>query len=282
MYGKVTEIEAQKKNAQRVNVYIDNEFAFPCSLELVYKYGLAKGKEIQKENLKEIAEEDSFLKGKTCALRCIEKTYKSERQVMDKLILKGFEEQIIIRVIDFMKSYNFVDDERYVENYIKEKMRTSGRNKIKFALIKKGISKNIIEEKLEVLLSTDEKEVALMLGERKLITLMKSENDRNKLYKKLSDFLVRSGYGYDIVSGVVNTVMKDIVYEVQENVEKTEDDTLKLMELAQKRYRIIIKSEEDHMKIYKKLSDFLLRKGYKWDDIKHIVKSVVMNEEDIK
>ena len=282
MYGKVTDIEVQKKNAQRVNVYIDEEFAFPCSLELVYKYGLQKGKEIQKENLKEIAEEDNFLKGKTCALRCIERTYKSEKQVIDKLSLKGFEENVINRVIDFMKNYDFVDDERYVENYIKEKMRTSGRNKIKFALIKKGISKDIIEEKLEVLLASGEKEVALGLGERKLITLMKSENDRNKLYKKLSDFLVRSGYSYDIVSGVVNTVLKDIIFEPEEKAEKTEEDTLKLVEIAQKRYRIIIKSETDHMKIYKKLSDFLLRKGYKWDDIKHVVKSVVMKEDDIQ
>ena len=281
MYGKVTEIEVQKKNTDRVNVYINDEFAFPCSLELVYKYKLEKGMEIREENLKIIAEEDSFLKGKSCALRCIEKTYKSEQQVIDKLTAKGFEETVIVRVIDFMKSYNFIDDERYAQSYIKEKMKICGRNKIKFALIKKGISKNIIEDRLEVLLETVEKEVALMLAERKLITFMKSESDKNKLYKKLSDFLVRSGYSFDIVSQVVKIVMKDIIFETEQKVEITEEDDLKIRLLAQKRYDIIIKSEEDHMKIYKKLSDFLLRKGYKWDDIKHIVKSVVMKENDI-
>lgn len=279
MYGKVTDIEAQKKNAERVNVYINDEFAFPCSLELVYKYGLQKGKVVQEENLKAIAEEDSFLMGKSYALRCIERTYKSEVQVKDKLIAKGYEEKVIIRVIDFMKSYEFIDDNRYAEAYIKEKMRTSGRNKIKFALSKKGIAENIIQEKLEVLLKSGEKEVALVLGEKKLIQLMKSEKDRNKLYKKLGDFLVRSGYSFDIVSEVVQNVMKDIIYEPEEKVERTEADDSKLMELARKRYNIIIKSEKDHMKIYKKLSDFLLRKGYKWDEIKNIVKSVLMKED---
>ena len=47
MHGKVTEIEIQKNNTERVNIYINNEFAFPCSSELVYKYGLQKGKEIE-------------------------------------------------------------------------------------------------------------------------------------------------------------------------------------------------------------------------------------------
>ena len=281
MYGKVTEIEAQKKNPSRVNVYINDEFAFPCSLELVYKYRLEKGKEIEKENLKEIAEEDSFLKGKTCALRCIEKTHKSEHQVVENLTLKGFEEKVIIRVIDFMKNYNFVDDKKYVDNYIKEKIRNSGRNKIKFALIKKGIPRNIIDEKLGDLLPEDEAEVAVALGEKKLASLMKSENDKNKLFKKLSDFLVRSGYSYDIVGTVVKNLMKDIVLEEKEKTETTEEDKLKLIELAEKRYNIIIKSEKDVMKIYKKLSDFLLRKGYKWHEIKNIVKSVVIKEKDI-
>ncbi|MBC8060781.1 MAG: recombination regulator RecX [Clostridiaceae bacterium] len=281
MYGKITEIQAQKKNAKRVNVYINDEFAIPCSLELVYQYGLQKGKEIQEENLNAIAEEDNFLKGKSDALRCIEKTHKSEQQVRDKLIAKEYEEKVINRVIEFMKSYNFIDDKRYVQSYIKEKMRTSGRNKIKFALSKKGIAKNIIEDGLETLGENGEREVALMLGEKKLIQLMKSENDRNKLYKKLGDFLVRSGYSFDIVSEVVKNVLKDVIYDVEEKVDETEEDSSKLMELAQKRYNIIIKSEKNDAKVYKKLSDFLLRKGYKWDNIKHIVKSVMIKEDDI-
>ena len=99
--------------------------------------------------------------------------------------------------------------------------------------------------------------------------------------KNLGDFLVRSGYSFDIVSEVVKNVMKDIIYETKEKAERTEDDNSKIMELAQKRYNIIIKSEKDDTKVYKKLSDFLLRKGYNWDDIKHIVKSVVMKEDDI-
>jgi regulatory protein len=281
MYGKVTEIEVQKKNTERVNVYINDEFAFPCSLELIYKFNLQKGKEIQEENLKALAEEDSFLMGKSYALKCIEKTYKTEQQVVDKLISKEYEEKIIKRVIDFMKSYGFVDDKRYAEAYIKEKIRTLGRNRIKFALSRKGISQDIIQDKLEMLGDVGEEEVALQLGRKKVTQLMKSEYDCNKLYKKLGDFLVRRGYSFEIVSQVVKEIMNDNVFQTQKEIEKSEVDSSILIELAEKRYNIIIKSEKDSNKIYKKLSDFLLRKGYKWDEIKNIVKSVVLKEEDI-
>ena len=88
-------------------------------------------------------------------LGALKKPINLSKQVRDKLIAKGYEEKVIIRVIDFMKNYNFIDDKRYAESYIKEKMRTSGRNKIKFALSKKGISKNIIEDKLEMLMATE-------------------------------------------------------------------------------------------------------------------------------
>ncbi len=40
--NKITNIEVQKRNEERVNIYIDNEFAFACYKELVYKEGLKK------------------------------------------------------------------------------------------------------------------------------------------------------------------------------------------------------------------------------------------------
>lgn len=42
MMNKITNVEVQKKNKNRVNVYIDEEFAFGCDAEIVYKYGIKK------------------------------------------------------------------------------------------------------------------------------------------------------------------------------------------------------------------------------------------------
>lgn len=44
--GKITKIEVQKKNKDRVNVYIDNNFAFAAFNELVYKEGVKVNLEV--------------------------------------------------------------------------------------------------------------------------------------------------------------------------------------------------------------------------------------------
>ena len=103
MQGKVTGVEAQKKNTDRVNIYIDYEFSFACSSELVYKYKIQKGNKIEEQNIIEITEEDNYFKGKNDALKCIERTYKSEKEVIDKLLAKEYDEKTINRVMEFMK-----------------------------------------------------------------------------------------------------------------------------------------------------------------------------------
>jgi regulatory protein len=35
--GKITKIEIQKRNKERVNLFLDGEYAFSISAELVYK-----------------------------------------------------------------------------------------------------------------------------------------------------------------------------------------------------------------------------------------------------
>ena len=38
--AKITKIEIQKRNKERVNLFLDDEYAFSLSTELVYKEGL--------------------------------------------------------------------------------------------------------------------------------------------------------------------------------------------------------------------------------------------------
>ena len=75
----ITKIEIGKRNKERVNIYIDEEYAFSISAELVYKENLKVKDKIDIEALKKLADEDNYLKCKNSALRTIEKTYNSER-----------------------------------------------------------------------------------------------------------------------------------------------------------------------------------------------------------
>ncbi|MGK0468236.1 recombination regulator RecX [Clostridium sp.] len=280
MSNIITKIEMQKKNKDRVNVYMDGDFAFACDAGLVYRYRITKGEPIDKENIESIVNEDNYIKAKNASLHFLESSFKSAKQVVDKLKLKEFDVKTIGRVMQFLKEYEFIDDKRFVELFIKEKVRSSGKNKIKFTLIKKGLPEELIEEGLDAITSEQQSLIALKLGEKKFAILYKNEKDTRKLYKKIADYLVRNGFDFEIVNEVLNKVIKTGNVNESQDLEVISEDTYeesyrKSYELASKRYRILIKSESEKIKLYKKLGDYLLRRGFKWDVIKKVLRDLI-------
>lgn len=205
--GIITKIEAQKRNKERVNIYIDEDYAFSLSAELVYREGLVPKMEVDSERLSKLATEEGFLKCKESALRTIERTYKTEKEIREKLILKEFDIDSIERTIEFLKEYNLLNDENYVKMYVKDKIKNQGQNKIKYALMQKGINEELIKEEISKFNDDSQKEVAYNLAVKKYNLLAKREDDKYKLSQKLYRFLTTRGYDYSIVAEVVKKVI---------------------------------------------------------------------------
>ena len=105
--------------------------------------------------------------------------------------------------IEFLKEYNLLNDEKYAEMYIKDRLRSQGRNKIKYALIRKGVSEDILLDKLSNIDTEDENDTAFKLAEKKYNILKKKESDKYKLSQKLFRFLLSKGYDYDCCNSIV-------------------------------------------------------------------------------
>ncbi|ALP90091.1 MULTISPECIES: recombination regulator RecX [Clostridium] len=203
----ITKIEIQKKNKERVNIYLDEEYAFSISAELVYKENLKVKDVVDIEKLKSVADKESYLRCKNSALKIIERSYKTEKEVIEKLQMKGYEQNHIEASIEFLKEYKFLNDDYYAEAFIKDKLNSKGSQRIKQDLIKKGIPRDKIEEKLEGIDKSAEKNTARVLANKKLRIIQKSENDTYKISGKLYRFLISKGYTYDVVKEVVKDVM---------------------------------------------------------------------------
>ena len=206
--NKITKIEVQKRNKDRVNVFVDESFAFAISAEILYKEGLKVDQVIDLEKVEKVAREDSFVKCKGSALRMIERSYKTQKEIGDKLFLKGYDKETIERTMEFLKEYKFVNDEAYLNMYIKDKIKGQGKNKIKYDLMKKGIDDNLIENEILGINEDEEKETAYAIALKKYNILSKRENDKFKLSQKLYRFLLSKGYNYDIVSYVVKRILE--------------------------------------------------------------------------
>ena len=203
----ITKIEIQKRNKERVNLFLDGEYAFSISTELVYKEGLKTKDEIDSDKLKIIADHESQIRCKNSALRIIEKSCKTEKEVRDKLILKGYEDNSINKSIEFLKEYNFINDSNYTKAFIRDKLKSQGSQKIKYTLIQKGISKENIDEELSNLNKESEKSTAFNMAKKKFDIIKKKESDNYKISGKLYRYLISKGYEYDVTSEVVKEIM---------------------------------------------------------------------------
>lgn len=147
---------------------------------------------------------------KEYCLYLLEKCMKTKMEIVRKLRSKDYDEDVIEKAIEFLEQYSFVDDEAYTEAYIKEKIEKQSLKKIKYDLIKKGIDKNIINEKLSNSNEDCEYKSACIAANKKYQNIKLKEESNDIIRKKLFDFLARKGYAFEVIKKVINEVMDTI------------------------------------------------------------------------
>jgi len=196
---KVTRIEEQKKDKNRVNIYIDDEFSFGMSALLLVDYDIYKGKEVTQKEIERYKEGDDLTKCLAKAYRFLSYRPRSEKEMRDKLLEK-FDQDNVDEAIEKLKKYSYIDDAEFARAWVCS--RESGRSAkaISFELKRKGIAPEIIEEATSGLNS--EKELSLALD----IVNSKSKYQgltKPDAYKKVGGFLSRRGYSYEIIKKVI-------------------------------------------------------------------------------
>lgn len=204
---KITKIEYQKKNKERFNIYIDDEYGFAVDISILIKYSLKKGMELDDALIDEILLAEEEISVYNYGISVLSRYFKSEYELRLKMKNKGFNPQLIDNAISILKERKYLDDERYCEMFINDKINISkhGVRKIKEALYYKGIDKEIIEEKIKCISAESEEERALLLGEKKLLNI--KENDNRKKMSKLSNYLLGKGFEYETVNKTLRKLL---------------------------------------------------------------------------
>ncbi len=204
---KITKVEYQKKNKDRFNIYLDDEYAFAIDINIFIKYSLKKDLLLDDELIDDILKAEEKISVYNYGISLLSRAAKSEYEMRLKMQDKGFDSQLIDNAINTLKEQKYLDDERYCEMFINDKINISkyGVRKIKEALYYKGIDKEIIEEKIRNVSPEDEEERAISLGKKKLFII--KEEDTRKKYIKLSNYLIGKGFEYDVVKRTVSRLL---------------------------------------------------------------------------
>ena len=196
----ITKLERQKHNSRRVSVFVDEEYAFSLSDELIILNKLAVGKDVNLLPLKELAEEDAFSRALTASYELLGRSEKTEKQLREYLAKKEYDEKTADRVIDRLTELGYLDDRAYAERFT-ENCRSMGKRAIRCKLISRGVPRDVIEEALAEIPEENFRDDALRLAERQQARVASLPLREQK--RKLGDFLARRGYDWDTVSGTI-------------------------------------------------------------------------------
>ena len=189
---QITRIEEVDK--KRRTVFIDGVEAFTLYKNEVYKYKLEQDAFVKQEIFIEILE----VLNKRAKLKVMEyltQSDKPEADLRSKLKRARYPDSCIEVAIDYVKSYGYINDLRYTENYIRTKKVLKSKQAIQFELKKKGIDAAIIKEAMDSEYSVDTEMDAIKKQIAKKCRDT-SNLDRDKLNKLVAS-LCRKGFSYD-------------------------------------------------------------------------------------
>lgn len=142
---------------------------------------------------------EEIKKAKLRALNILTRMDKTESDLRAGLKRAGFSENAVDAAIEYVKSYGYVNDQKYAEKYVVYNKDRKSRQKIKYELQSKGVSKEYIEYALENCEDFDEREVLRSMLYKKWkpdkYSGEKSEKKPDeKTLKKLYAALARQGF----------------------------------------------------------------------------------------
>ena len=208
MAGKITTLEVQKRNPDRVSVYLDGRFAF--GLPAIVAARLARGQFLSDAQATALQEEGAVEDAYNRALHFLSYRPRSRAEIENYLEKRGVNEHQIAKITGRLERAGLLDDEAFAQYWVenRERFRPRGLRALRYELRNKGIDDGIIERALA---SVDVAESAYISAGRKARQL--KDLDRQAFLRKLVEYLARRGFSYEVAQETAQRLWTETVSE---------------------------------------------------------------------
>lgn len=206
MAGTITALRMQRKNKERVNVYLDGRFAF--GLPAMVAARLKKGQYLSDEEIARLKAVDEEERAYERSLRFLSYRPRSIAEVRRYLKRCQIDPRVIDAVVERLIRAGYLNDQAFVSFWVddRERFRPRGRQALRHELRQKGVADEIIEEALS---SLDEEASAYRAGLAQARRWQKL--DRRQFGQKLGSYLLRRGFAHEVVWPVVERLWQELV-----------------------------------------------------------------------
>lgn len=212
---KITAIEAQKKRSNRVNIYLDGEFAF--GLERITAAWLKVGQELEEKKIEQLQTEDARERALQQALLFLSYRARSESEIRKNLQKHEIPEAVIEETIERLRKDGLANDDQFARAWVENRstFRPRSRRMMALELRQKGLDDESAKSALE---GVDDEALAYETASKRATRLKGLE--WSEFRTKLSGFLARRGFSYSVIAPVVTRIWNEAHAEEQHSEEE--------------------------------------------------------------
>ena len=198
---KISKIEPQKKNKRRSTIYINGNFAFGLSNEILLKFDLHEGDSIDKDLIENVLLEQEKQRIRERAFRILHYRKRSAEELKTRLMRIGFDLALVEGIINEFIEEKTLNDIDFAESFVADhtNLKPKGNIFISRELKRRGISPETIDKALRL---RNETRVVENFFKNKLSHLnIKDPKDRQKALRRL----LSRGFTPSVVYSILNS-----------------------------------------------------------------------------
>lgn len=220
MDKEVTALKAQKKNPNRISVYLDGEYAF--GLARIVAAWLRIGQSLDENEIERLKQQDTLEVAYQRMLHFMSYRPRSEAEVQRKLNEHGYSEAVVEATVQRLKDNRLLSDSQFAQTWVENRSTFRPRSKRMLAmeLRQKGLEEDVIEQALAG--TDDENSLAYQTAVKYAHRL--AEADWETFRKRLGAFLMRRGFSYGTIAPVLRQVWEEAHPAGSSNLMQSEDE----------------------------------------------------------
>ncbi|MDE7098234.1 MAG: RecX family transcriptional regulator [Ruminococcus sp.] len=208
---EITELKQYKGKTYEVE--LDSERILYLHIDIIVDFGLVKGMQIERDEMKKIIYASNFRRAYEYSLYCLDYRDYSAEELYQKILKTYKNEKLCLDVIRKLARANIINDRRYAEKLAVKlvESRKYGYRRAKREIIQKGITEDIAEEMLDRYNNIYHENLMEML-EKKHGRFLTDRTDRKSI-EKVKNALVRYGYSFYEINSAVREYFENIETE---------------------------------------------------------------------
>jgi regulatory protein len=207
---RITLLQPQTNNPERINVYVDGHFLLGMHVSIVHQLALELDQELSPAQLEQLRDEEALQLAVDRALNYLSFRPRSRQEIKRYLRRKETPPALVEAVLARLDALELLNDRDFASFWIetREQFSPRGTRALKNELYMKGVEREIVDELVG---EEQDEERAKRAGHKKAVSLLHSPDiDFATFRTRLGGFLQRRGFGYEVATRTVKALWKEL------------------------------------------------------------------------